>query len=194
MKLFILAVGFTLALPLGIYSQNVPTGGTPTPLTAYTPRAAYDSINIPISFVRTWTARVPLTTPTPADFVDSSKYQQVTAYVDGLGRPLQEVVRGGSPDGKKDIVSLHTYDAYGREDTVFLPYPAIPVPGKEGRFKSNPFAVQQSYYNTTYNDQRPYSQTVFEASPLNRPLQSFAPGNAWAGSQGTTTERAIGKQ
>src|SRR5262245_8532186 len=52
------------------------------------------------------------------------KYQ-TTQYFDGLGRPLQTVVRQGSkPTGQPatDMVSPVYYDALGRETLKYLPY------------------------------------------------------------------------
>jgi YD repeat-containing protein len=77
---------------------------------------------------------------------------------------------------------MNEYDALGREPRQYLPYPASPTSGGQaGRFRRQAFAEQQAYYNTAYQDQTPFSKTDFEASPLNRPTATYAPGNSWAG-------------
>ncbi|MFX8477616.1 DUF6443 domain-containing protein, partial [Acinetobacter baumannii] len=62
-----------------------------------------------------------------------------------------------------------------------------------GSFKLNPFTEQSSFYGSIYPGQQPalngeqyyYGKTNFEASPLNRVSQTFAPGNDWVGTEGT---------
>ncbi len=75
---------------------------------------------------------------------------------------------------------MHTYDAVGREALQYLPYVST---DNTGAFKTDPFAAQATFTGTRYpGEQVFYGQTVFEASPLNRPLKTLAPGNSWAGS------------
>nr|WP_255578585.1 DUF6443 domain-containing protein [Chitinophaga sp. sic0106] len=113
-----------------------------------------------------------------------SQVKEQTAYVDGLGRPIQAIVKGISPQGG-DLVTPMVYDQFGREVLKYLPYTSTT---SDGNLKLNPFAEQQQFYqgypaaqqNTIY-----YSETEFEASPLNRPLKSYAPGNSWAKNYGS---------
>ncbi|MDQ0639308.1 RHS repeat-associated protein [Pedobacter sp. W3I1] len=104
---------------------------------------------------------------------------QVVAYLDGLGRPLQTVTIQGSPEGK-DIIQPYAYDAFSRESQKFQPYSS---PGNGGAYRSSPLTEQQSFYNNpplgVKNTNSPYSLTIFEASPLNRILGQGAPGDAW---------------
>ncbi|HMM05027.1 DUF6443 domain-containing protein, partial [Dysgonomonas sp.] len=46
-------------------------------------------------------------------------YLDQIQYFDGLGRPMQTVQRGITPDGK-DLVSIQEYDAFGRESNTWL--------------------------------------------------------------------------
>lgn len=171
---------------LPVFSQtNAPTGTTvPAAQTvlpipgAYTPGAK-------INYVRTWEPRKRITNPllVPAQTVADVK--QTTAYVDGLGRPIQTVAKQISPL-QKDMVAYKTLDDYGREQVQYLPYVAAAT---DGQFKSNPFQEQQTYYTTgsLNNNQYTgesvyYGQTVFENAPLGRTEKSMAPGNSWAGS------------
>lgn len=154
--------------------------------------AAY-STGIPINYVRTWEARAPqtdaskirITTP-----VDS--FSMATQYLDGLGRPLQTVVKGATPLGK-DLVTAVEYDAFGREQFKYLPFAAQAVGGNtslsDGMFKYNPFQQDSAFYRSA-NTASPitgqgqtyfYSHTQYEASPLNRVTKTMAPGNSWVG-------------
>ena len=110
-------------------------------------------------------------------------------YFDGLGRPLQTVIVKGSPTFK-DMVQPVAYDAYGRESVKYLPYTT--ASGSAGGYQPTAITDQLAFYNpagvsssTTQlpggiaHIPSPYSQTVFEASPLNRVLEQGAPGNPW---------------
>lgn len=108
-------------------------------------------------------------------------------YVDGLGRPMQNIQIKGSPTGN-DIVQPIVYDPYGREDKKYLPYSAT----GDGSFKTNATTAATAFYDPTGSGTSgaqqsngivtipdPFAQTVFEASPLNRPLLQGAPGDDW---------------
>lgn len=161
--------------------------------------AAYSN-TIPISYVRTWDAVKPSTSTD--DFTintDVKTARIITQYVDGLGRPLQTVVKQGSMQTNSnatDFVSTSEYDAYGREVYKYLPSPANNTGGNthinDGLFKLNPFQQQAAFYSNTDGAVNPianqgetyyYSKTVFEASPLNRVDRVFQPGNNWMGKE-----------
>lgn len=179
---------FVLALMAGTYAkaQIKPSGATqpssPTQTVATVP-AAYNS-NSKINFVRSWEASVPFTNE--ADVLSTARttaeVKQTTQYFDGLGRPLQTVVKKASP-GNQDLVSMHVYDAFGREALSYLPYVQTTDNTNDGKFKLNPFSNQSGFMQSQYaGEQVFYNQTVFEESPLNRPLKTMAAGNSWAGS------------
>ncbi len=162
--------------------------------------ASYPS-NIKISYVRSWE---PSTAISDADIVISKSVEEVkntTTYVDGLGRPIQSVIRQISPS-KKDLVNSMLYDDYSRETYKYLPFISTQTNGgseivDDGRFKLNPFQQQANFMQQQYGIQGEtyfYGQTDYEASPLNRVLKSFAPGNSWEGSRGTGIERSIQQQ
>lgn len=109
------------------------------------------------------------------------------SYVDGLGRPMQNIQIKGSPTGN-DIVQPIVYDLYGREEKKYLPYAAT----GDGSFKTSAVTAATAFYNPTgagtsgaqqgngiVTIPDPYAQTVFEASPLSRPLIQGAPGADW---------------
>jgi hypothetical protein len=114
-------------------------------------------------------------------------------YFDGLGRPSQFISVQGSPT-KNDIVQPISYDPFGRENKKYLPY----VSDNTGQYKpdglnnpvstiTDPLALYQTgkqyqfYQSTskTANDSRPFSETIFEPSPLNRPSQDYGAGQNW---------------
>ncbi len=136
-----------------------------------------------VNYIRTWTPQRPLTDPaTVVANTNIAEVGQSTQYFDGLGRPLQTVDKQASP-AKKDIVTPHVYDAFGREAWQFLPYASASA--TDGAFKLDPFAEQKTFYTTQLAGQGQtyyYSQTNFEPSPLSRPLLSMPAGNNWVGS------------
>jgi hypothetical protein len=109
--------------------------------------------------------------------VDSAN--RTVGYFDGLGRPLQTVQWQGSP-ARRDIVTVFEYDALGREAKKYLPYSDGGT--ADGGFRAAAGSAQPAFYGGTAGvvaTPHPYSQTVFEASPLNRVLEQGAPGAAW---------------
>src|SRR5258708_36375916 len=84
--------------------------------------SAYSS-GIALSYIRSWEAEMPF--PADSSIASSARtvqqVKQTTQYVDGLGRPLQTVVKGVSPNGY-DMVSPVLYDSFGREVFKYLPY------------------------------------------------------------------------
>ncbi|BDS09819.1 RHS repeat-associated core domain-containing protein [Aureispira anguillae] len=101
-------------------------------------------------------------------------------YIDGLGRPIQSVGKGQSPN-QKDVVSFNEYDVYGRQMKTYLPF--VNSNSNTGGFNPNPIQQTQTYYaneiaiesQTAY----PFSETIFEASPLNRPKEQSSAGEGW---------------
>lgn len=106
---------------------------------------------------------------------DASRYLDQVQYFDGLGRPVQAVQRGITPDAM-DLVSIQEYDAFGRESNAWLP-------GKVTTANNGAFVALETAkgYTKASNaaDQKPYSVPVYEASPLSRVLKQFGPGQDW---------------
>jgi RHS repeat-associated protein len=111
--------------------------------------------------------------------------RQQVQYFDGIGRLLQTVDKGASPSGR-DLVSPVTYDAYNREQYQYLLYAQRTGNASDGSFKTAPFSSQRLFYRDSTlvpgvgADSIYYARQAFEASPLNRVLQVWAPGNGWA--------------
>lgn len=187
----ILLIGFCLFHQVNLNAQEI----TPAP---------YNS-NSKLNFIRTWTAAAPESDPKVLVTKPLQDVKLSTQYYDGLGRSLQTVtkkgalVTGGAPI---DMVNVVVYDALGREAYQYLPFVANNTGGNtainNGAFKLNPFQ-QDSVFN---KQQFPgetfyYGKTNFEASPLNRELNQYAPGNSWIGSETNadlTKRRGVAQQ
>ena len=99
-------------------------------------------------------------------------------YVDGLGRPLQDITV--SHNGDLDLITPHTYDKYGRESVSYLP---VPISDNGGQFVDSLVYKQAMYYDAGFDDEYGFSLTVFESSPLNRVMKQGAPGSVWQPSE-----------
>jgi RHS repeat-associated protein len=115
--------------------------------------------------------------------------QQTTEYLDGLGRPLQIVEKGKSTFAGADIVTPFLYDAAGREYLRYLPYMQVAGNYNDGKFKTNPFQVQQAFYSNPWspelnNENYFFYQKDYENSPLDRVVKTYLPGNAYTKTNG----------
>jgi RHS repeat-associated protein len=169
----------------------------------------------PGNYVRTWDAVAPESNAANVLISsDITTFRIATQYIDGLGRPIQTVLKKGSlitdpgnpasSANAVDMVSTALYDGFGREQYKYLPSAANNTGGNtsinDGLFKLNPFQQQVAFYNTQLNGQVgetnvganslnwAYSQTTFESSPLNRVQENFAPGSSWVGSAADPVE------
>ena len=196
-----------LCLPWQVFSQTnapVPGNNSRVPAASGTPISipgAYPAGVAP-NFVREYVPQQPFTSSSAV--INSTTVTQVTHsthFFDGLGRTLQTVDWQGSP-GMRDIVIPELYDAFGRQPYNYLPYSfaanSSNSDNQAGTFKTSPFNDQATFYNSTYLVDQPafqnetfyYGHTDFEPSPLNRVTKKFAPGNSWAGSEGSAAEKA----
>jgi len=116
---------------------------------------------------------------------NSDVIESVT-YLDGLGRPKQQITIKGSPNAK-DIVTHIPYDDYGRKALNFLPferesatlgnYTTIDVNAQINSYYQNKYA--DDYADVAESAVNAYSQNIFEPSPLNRIKKQAAPGKNW---------------
>ena len=160
-----------------------------------------------MNFVRVWSPRVALTDssrvcPAPVDSVSMS-----TQYLDGLGRPVQTVLKQASPQ-RQDMVQPQAYDGLGRERFTYLPYPTETPMGPAGSYRPRALAEQYDFYARTTlaggaigppqaneatrgvaRTGAAYAETQFDASPLNRVTAQGAPGEAWQLTAGHIVER-----
>lgn len=148
-----------------------------------------------VNYNRTWDALAPGLASTAFSAAAATAATQTTQYYDGLGRPVQTVVKQASPLGN-DMVQAHSYDpTTGTELYQYLAFSSNAATSgdltTDGTFKTDAFQEQAAFYNTLYGPSGlntgdaswPYSQNDYELSPLNRVLDTYAPGVNWVGSQ-----------
>ena len=168
--------------------RSVNAGGNST----FTSEAAISTrvLNFDQNYIRTVTAQKPgLTSEALLGAANMNEKQITYQFFDGLGRPSQTVAVKQSPN-QMDIVQPIAYDAFGREAVKYLPY----VSGDDGTYKTNFLPKEHTNYATSNNaqyqfyqnasskvatDTRPYAETIFEPSPLNRPDKDYGAGQAW---------------
>ena len=108
------------------------------------------------------------------------KYLDKVEYYDGLGRPFQTVLKKVTASNS-NLVTLQEYDVAGRAVNSWLPIVSSAEYVAPAAFKS-------SAPGNYGNDSRPYSQPVYEASPLNRTVKEYGPGAAWYSSHSVNTD------
>ena len=106
---------------------------------------------------------------------ENTSWMDRVVYYDGLGRPyqtLEQTCRDGSLTGK-NLINLLEYDANGRQTNQWLPIQA-------GATDYLPLADFKASAAGQYgNDAYPYTQSVYEASALDRVIEEYGPGEAW---------------
>ena len=105
---------------------------------------------------------------TNSNYIQTRSYtgsQSRTArqYMDGLGRPVQSQAYNGS----HSIVSALEYDNLGREWKSYKPYPVSGSISYQSGYQAGAQAEHGTY---------PFMEQLYEASPLNRPVQSIREG------------------
>ena len=157
-----------------------------------------------MSYISVWDAVKPFSDDTSlsSNLNTIREARQTTTYVDGLGRTIQTVIKGASPSGF-DMVTTNIYDAVGKESVKYFGFPANNTGSNlavsDGLFKMNPFQEMAAFYST-FNASGPlyeqgeyfyYTQINYEASPLNRTLTTYSPGNSWVGSGRGVTQQYL---
>jgi RHS repeat-associated protein len=97
------------------------------------------------------------------------------SYSDGFGKTKQNVSIKQTPL-QKDLVQHMEYDQFGRVVKQYLPLPSTQ---NSGNYVANASAQIATYYQNEYSDQHPFSETRYENSPMNRKVETSAPGNSW---------------
>jgi RHS repeat-associated protein len=114
-------------------------------------------------------------------FLNAAERTSAYNYIDGIGRPMQQVQRKGSPM-ERDIVKPVAYDQAGRIQMDYLPYVAT---ASDGYFKGNALIDQSQFYLQPDVSQKrvgtvyPYAKRLYENSLLNRVVEQGAPGEDW---------------
>ena len=102
-------------------------------------------------------------------------------YYDGLGRPIQNILVKGS-NGQKDIITQSRYDANGRQEYQYLPFVDMATGTvTNGNYRLDAEDQNRLFYMTSNYDNtaNPYSQSIYENSPLARIQEQAAPGKDW---------------
>jgi hypothetical protein len=194
----VLSLGFKLIVAFLLLSQNLAWAQAiiPSKLSPNLPRQAPGNGDVgnkppaavsgtagPMNYVRTYSPRVAIGSEDQVLKGSVDSVQVSTTFIDGLGRPLQTVIRQESPL-RRDVVQPIEYDAFGRQVKDYLPYTA--EPSKTGDYRPDALLEQYRFYtqpnpvNTGLpKTDFPYLEKAFEASPLNRVLQQSAPGESW---------------
>lgn len=112
---------------------------------------------------------------THVDTSGNNVLQSVT-YFDGLGRPKQ-IVNVKASNNSKDLVTPIVYDEFGRQRLDVLP---IPLQTNPQAFYGNlDEANATTYYQSIGLGGSAYSEKILEASPLDRVLEQYGPGDSW---------------
>ena len=113
------------------------------------------------------------TVHTSADSTSTQALRQTVAYYDGLGRPIQTVLRKGSPDGH-DLAYRVEYDSLGR---VYRIWQTVRSPFSNGYLME--LAALSDTARRFYSDESPFKETLYDGSPLDRIRKVTGPGHAW---------------
>lgn len=104
---------------------------------------------------------------------DKQKCLEQIVYYDGLGRPVETVDKGVTPDNK-DLVSLQEYDQFGRES-----YSWLPAKSNGNGTYVDIISVKSGAQQLSGGDTRPYTKLVYEPSPLKRVTEQYGLGQVW---------------
>ncbi|MBB5437770.1 RHS repeat-associated protein [Pedobacter sp. AK017] len=171
--------------------------GSPDPVASLSPISVTGSEN----YILTRTVMADnVTTDLQLSGLSRNSIRAEVMYFDGLGRPIQQIAIGASPTGK-DIVTPLGYDAFGRENKKYLSYEApTGGPSPSGSMRTDALATvytNSAQYQFYQQDQtsipkmpNPYTQQVFEPSPLDRVTEKAAPGKVWEVGSGHTVGNA----
>ena len=117
---------------------------------------------------------------TARQYLSANAYIDNVEYVDGLGRPTQNIKVGASPDGS-DIATLTEYDNMSRPIRTWHP---VPLPTITTQPSASTIATSSSDF---YDDDYGYEMTEYEASPSGRATSAIRAGAPWHTS-GKSTE------
>jgi hypothetical protein len=102
------------------------------------------------------------------------------SYVDGLGRPIQEIAVKSSPL-KHDIIQFHEFNENNLELKKYLPFSFT---SNNGNMHTNVKLKQRLALSSNYA----ITQIVNDSSPLNRPILTGQPGQNWQIGSGHESE------
>ncbi|MBQ7609825.1 MAG: hypothetical protein IJU74_01870 [Bacteroidales bacterium] len=106
------------------------------------------------------------------DSDEESDHIQKHVHYDGLGREYLSCMRGYN---MADIVTMTAYDAAGRPWRTWNPV-KMGTPYYVAPYDSTAVAGAAA---TFYSDARPFTEMVYDGSPLDRVKEQYGPGAAW---------------
>jgi RHS repeat-associated protein len=101
----------------------------------------------------------------------ASNYIQTTDYYDGIGRKVETVGYGQSPE-QLDLVTLYEYDYLDRQTIRYLPTPFA----KSGNLVKSSVFREAAY--KFYQDE-PYEEIKYDDTPTDRVAHLYAPGTTY---------------
>ncbi|MCK4664884.1 MAG: lamin tail domain-containing protein [Bacteroidales bacterium] len=135
------------------------------------------NINTDYNYSITTTPFVEVTSESSLENLEFNNKQVSVKYLDGFGRPIQNIAVKASPK-MYDMIQHVEYDEFGRQTKSYLPF----TKNNNANFIDDPFAELNEFYSgqekvseTDYY----YAETVFDNSPLNRVTEQGAPGETW---------------
>ncbi|MEI6062677.1 MAG: DUF6443 domain-containing protein, partial [Bacteroidota bacterium] len=105
----------------------------------------------------------------------SSALQSIQ-YFDGLGRPVQTIQKGITPEGY-DLIKPLKYNDVGLDEINYEPY-ADKITSSLN-FRADFETQQPGFYHDLFGDNKGRSPIEYEKSPLNRVLKQGTPGGPW---------------
>lgn len=105
------------------------------------------------------------------------KTKSQVVYYDGIGRPIQEIAIGISPN-QKSVIKHIEYDLSVGKTKDYLNYS---ISTNSPDFNNNAKTEILKYYKTSEydNTENPYSEILYEKSALKRIEKTASPGNDW---------------
>lgn len=131
------------------------------------------------NYISTTSPKIAVETPAQVSSLSDQNKVQSVQYFDGLGRTSQTIAIKGSPN-QNDLVNFFEYDQYGRRAKQYLPYAAS---SSGGEYQGSAATDQTNFYHNGIrlaHTDYPYGEVRYDNSPLNRVLESSAPGDIWA--------------
>jgi len=124
------------------------------------------------NYVKSTTYKIPSTTTLPNSPPSQQASVDIT-YFDGIGRPKQQIAHKQSASGK-DIITHIEYDYLGRQAKEYLPFPSTQ---NNMAYFSDIETLKNELEN--YHQDVPFSEKLFEPSPLNRIKKQGFTGTDW---------------
>src|SRR5690606_38213719 len=127
------------------------------------------------NYIKTTELLEPVNISTYNSSYSTLKKVEGVIYFDGFGKAKQKTGMRQSPN-QKDVVQHISYDEFGRISKQFLMLPTLQ---NNAHYVVNAESQINTYYQSNFSDQHPYSESIYDDSPLNRVLESTSPGNTW---------------